>query len=127
METPGSSTRNGAGFGAGSGTEGALDPVWDPARETVREDFGRAGASESALSERRPETPRFAEVQFMVRSELPGSRDRNSRCGSRGDADRLIEVGDDVVDVLDADRDSDQLGGHATRDLILSRELLVSG
>src|ERR1035437_3336212 len=49
------------------------------------------------------------------------------RAGARRDLDGLVEVGDDVVDVLDADRDANQLRSHAAGDLIGRRQLLVSG
>src|SRR5665811_1033245 len=52
---------------------------------------------------------------------------RGCGAGSGRDSNGLVEVGDDVVDVLEADRDSDQIGRHAAGDLILSRELRVGG
>lgn len=47
----------------------------------------------------------------------------------RSDSDspqRLIDVGEDVVDVLDADRKADELRGDATGDLLFGAELTVS-
>ena len=40
---------------------------------------------------------------------------------------RLVEIGDDVVDMLDADRQPDIVVGHAGRLLLLGRELRVGG
>ena len=42
-------------------------------------------------------------------------------------AERLIEVGDDVVDVLDADAEPDHLRRHAGLPLLLRRHLPVRG
>ena len=52
-----------------------------------------------------------------------------SRRGARPLAvgDGLIEIGEDVADILDADGESDQLGGHAGAGLLLDGKLLVRG
>src|SRR3712207_7579068 len=45
----------------------------------------------------------------------------------RSRVQRLVEVGDDVARVLDADRQAHEVGRHAGRDLLLGRELPVRG
>lgn len=47
--------------------------------------------------------------------------------GAGGRLEALLEVGDDVVKVLDADGDADQVLGDARGDLLLVGELLVGG
>ena len=48
---------------------------------------------------------------------------RFSTCGGEG----LIEVGEDIVDVLDADAEPDHAGGDAGATLFLCRHLAMSG
>ena len=47
--------------------------------------------------------------------------------GRRGFGERAVEVPADVVDVLQADREADQVRADAGRDLLLVGQLLVGG
>jgi len=44
-----------------------------------------------------------------------------------GRLDGLVQIGDEVVDVFDADRQADEIFRHARRDLFFGRELLMRG
>ena len=104
--------------------EAAPSPVRDPARSSAAstEDSGR-GEPLRSESTRFPETHRVVDADIAVPRNrlLGGGARRDGFLGAGRRSDGLIEVGDDVVDVLQADRDSDQLRRNPAGDLVLGR------
>src|SRR5271168_340405 len=60
-----------------------------------------------------------------ARSRISGSL--RSQRGRARRGERLVEIAEDVVDVLDADGEADVTVGHARREPILRRELRMRG
>src|SRR5690606_16247338 len=61
----------------------------------------------------------------MIAAAGRGAREAPRRCLSG--PERLVEVPEDVVDVLDADAQPHEVGAHAGRGLLVGRELAVRG
>ena len=70
---------------------------------------------------------RTSTVLAPTRNPQPTNLLRGSHHRCRGGCQRLIQIGDDVVDVLDADRQAHVAGRHAAGELIGRAQLRVRG
>ena len=99
---------------------GAARGVGVPGQGVADEDrVGRVGVQRRRRSRRRPRpgpgSPPPSRTSGSLGGEQPDLPGRDEADGQRAvtRGERLVEVGDQVVDVLDADREPDQSSGHA--------------